>query len=106
MNGINVTLPQSVLGSKLIRAALCYISSDVPATRKLCGFYGYHATYGCSKCLKQFPSTFASSPDYSGFDRTLWEARSSEVHRVLAERVKNAVTRSIRQKTEQEAGVR
>ena len=54
--GINITLPQSVLG------ALCYISSDLPATRKLCGFYGYHATYGCSKCLKQFPSTFSSSP--------------------------------------------
>ena len=32
--GINVNLPHSVLGSKLIRAALCYISSDLPATRK------------------------------------------------------------------------
>ena len=52
--GINIKIPQSVLGSKLIRAALSYISSDLPATRKLCGFYGYHATYGCSKCLKKF----------------------------------------------------
>ena len=52
--GINIKIPQSVLESKLIQAALSYISSDLPATRKLCGFYGYHATYGCSKCLKNF----------------------------------------------------
>ena len=42
---INTNIRQSILGSKLIQAALCYISSDLPGTRTLCGFYGYHATY-------------------------------------------------------------
>ena len=67
--GINIKIPQSVLGSKLIWAALSYISSDLPATRKLCGFYGYHATYGWSKCLKKFPSTFTTTPDYSLYSK-------------------------------------
>ena len=52
--GVTFETPHSMLSSKLIRAALCYISSDLPATRKVCGFYGYHAHYGCSKCLKVF----------------------------------------------------
>ena len=104
--GINVNLPHSVLGSKVIRAALCYISSDLPATRKVCGFYGYHATYCCSKCLKQFPSTFTMRPDYSGFNRNEWRARSSVLHRELAEQVKCAQSKSSRHKAEQEAGIR
>ena len=37
------------LSTRLIRAALVYISSDLPATRKLCGFYGVNAMHGCSK---------------------------------------------------------
>ena len=55
---------------------------------------------------KKFCSTFITSPDYSGFDRNLWQPRSFELHRNLAQRVKSAVTRSDRLKTEQEAGVR
>ena len=50
-NGVDIELPSTVTGLKRIRAALLYISSDLPATRKLCGFYGIRANYGCSKCL-------------------------------------------------------
>ena len=103
--GVSVKVPQSVVRTKLIRAALSYISSDLPATRKLCGFYSYHATYGCSKCLKQFPRTFAASSDFSGFDRHQWPARSL-IHYYAAERVKCANTRSNRQRADQEIGVR
>ena len=39
-----------------IRAALLRITSDLPATRKLCGFASHAASLGCSKCLKRFPS--------------------------------------------------
>ena len=104
--GVSVKVPQSVVGTKLIRAALSYISSDLPATRKVCGFYSYHATYGCSKCLKQFPRTFAASSDFSGFDRHQWPARSLIQHYYAAERVKCANTRSNRHRAEQEIGVR
>ena len=104
--GVNFETPHSMLSSKLIRAALCYISSDLPATRKVCGFYGYHAHYGCSKCLKVFPSTFGTAPNYSGFNRSSWTMRAMDDHRLSAERVKNANTRSARESAEHEAGVR
>ena len=45
---------------------------------------------------------FTTSPDYSGFDRSLWQAQSCELHCRL---VKSAVSRTSRQKTEQEAGI-
>ena len=36
----------------------------------------------CSKCLKTFPTAqFGEKPDYSGFDRQGWTARSNETHR-------------------------
>ena len=37
------------------RAAVLCTSSDIPATRKLCGFKSHSANLGCSECLKQFP---------------------------------------------------
>ena len=51
-----------------IRAALLCISSDIPATRKLCGFASHVASFGCSKCLKKFPFV-GDKLDYSGFER-------------------------------------
>ena len=38
INSVVTCSPTSVFGTRLIRAALLYISSDLPATRKLCGF--------------------------------------------------------------------
>ena len=58
--------------NKTVRIALGYISYDIPATRKVCGYYGIKAIKGCSKCFKSFtPLTdlFGSSLDYSGFTR-------------------------------------
>lgn len=37
-----------------VRAALLCITSDLPATRKVCGFASHSAGLGCSKCLKNF----------------------------------------------------
>ena len=52
-----------------IRAVLLCVTCDLPATRKACGFSNFNALYGCSKCLKQFPTdTFGKKPDYSGYD--------------------------------------
>ena len=105
-HGVEIKTPHAVFSTKVVRAALGYISCDLPATRKLCGFYGYHANYGCSKCLKAFPSTFGSSPDYSGFDRNDWRPRVMSSHRSIANRAKSATTRSGQEKIEHEACVR
>jgi len=40
-DGVQLKTANSSLPSRLIRAALVYISSDLPATHKVCGFYGY-----------------------------------------------------------------
>ena len=51
------------------RAAVMSVSSDIPATRKICGFKGHSALLGCSRCLKRFPGGFGEKKDYSGFER-------------------------------------
>ena len=53
--------------SLTLRAALLCFISDIPATRKVCGFPGFKARLGCSKCLKEFPCEgFGERTDYSG----------------------------------------
>ena len=64
-------------GKITIRAALLCISSDIPATRKLCGFASHVANFGCSKCLKKFPFV-RNKLDYSGFERAEWPVRNIE----------------------------
>ena len=51
MNGVEYSLPGNVHVN--IKAALLLTSSDIPATRKLCGFIG-HSANACSKCLLPF----------------------------------------------------
>ncbi|EDO42597.1 predicted protein [Nematostella vectensis] len=59
------------------RAALLWASSDIPASRKLCGFVGHSAKLGCSRCFKSFPGGFGEKRDYSGFDRENWNIRTN-----------------------------
>ena len=106
-DGVQMQTPGNfILPSRTIRAALVYISCDLPATRKICGFYGIRAMYGCSKCLKCFPSTFGSNTDYSGFDRSEWQIRTSAAHHQHIQRCKDAKTRTERDSRQQEAGAR
>jgi hypothetical protein len=51
------------------RAALLCTSSDMPASRKLCGIKSHSAELGCFRCLKKFPGGFGEKRDYSGFNR-------------------------------------
>jgi hypothetical protein len=74
----------------LHRGAILLASSDIPASRKLCGFKGHSAHRGCSKCFKFFPSSFAVKTDYSGFDTQNWPPRDNKTHRLNAIKVKNA----------------
>ena len=36
------------------KAALLCVASDIPASRKVCGFTGHHSRMGCNKCTKAF----------------------------------------------------
>jgi hypothetical protein len=87
------------------RAAVMSTSSDIPATRKLCGFKGHSAIYGCSRCMKQFPGEFGEQRDYSGFDRSLWKARTNEEHRRAANKIQNCKTISGHVKLGKIAGI-
>lgn len=103
-HGTQIRTEESVLGFRTIRVALACISSDIP---KLCGFYTFKAKYGCSKCLKVFPTTtFLDSPDYSGFNRHAWPLRDITVHREKAKKSNEANTKSARDTMEREIGVR
>lgn len=42
-SGIQTQSSKSIFGSRTMRVALCCINSDILATRKLCGFYGFKA---------------------------------------------------------------
>ncbi|XP_066928357.1 uncharacterized protein [Clytia hemisphaerica] len=46
----------ALFGKSLYKFALVCLSSDIPATRKCCGFLGFSARKGCSKCFKTFPT--------------------------------------------------
>lgn len=103
--GVQLKIASSVVCQMLIRAALVYISSDLPATRKICGFYGIKALQGCSKCLKQFPR-LSSCTNFSGYDRNQWQFRDLSLHRQQVERARSAITQSARDKIEHELGIR
>ena len=94
-------------GDHVVRAALLCNSSDIPATRKVGGFVGHAALKGCSRCLKEFPtSSIGEKADYSGFNRASWPTRSMEQHKTQGMEWKLAKTLTSRTKIEREFGVR
>ena len=100
--------PTSFCSTTLIRAVVSCVSCDLPATRKVCGFYSFSSLYGCSKCLKQFVTTsFGSKPDYSGYDTSIWPSRVLATHKVIkAYASKEASTASAQVKIKQSYGIR
>lgn len=76
-----------------LRAALLCFISDIPATRKVCGFPGFRARLGCSKCLKQFPCDgFGERTDYSGYEQSTWVLQTKEQHLLSLQEVCKATT--------------
>jgi len=55
-NGIQLRTSASLFGYTSLRCALTCVSSDLPATRKVCGFASHSAVMGCSKCKVKFKS--------------------------------------------------
>ncbi len=105
--GTQIKAPNSTLGVHSVRVALACISSDIPATRKICGFYGFKARHGCSKCMKAFPTSgFSEATDYGGFDREMWPLRDMKTHYENALLAKNAVTKTARTAIESKVGLR
>ena len=91
----------------LVRGALLCCGSDIPASRKLCGFVGHRATKGCSKCLVSFPTErFGDKPDYSNYFRESWKARDKDNHNKSAMEYVECKTQSEQREIERSVGVR
>ena len=111
-SGVAFKCPNLPLKTVYIRAALTCCSSDIPATRKLCGFVGHGATHGCSKCNKEFLSLSNTGNrrnkklDYSGFNTNSWPSRSLSQHQVQAHNHSVANDRKKQKDIEREFGIR
>ena len=96
-NGITFQNPSAILGYTTLRATLACIACDLPATRKICGFANFNATFGCSKCKKMLvTSEFGGKPSYGGFDCNNWIPRDMSSHRHEALKYKEAHTNAER----------
>ena len=92
-------------GEKVVRCAVLCTACDIPAGRKMCGFLGHSAKYGCSHCLKPSPGTVGCM-DYSGFSVDTWPPRTGRRHRKKARELKNATTLTERNEKESKYGCR
>ena len=102
-----VSMENSFSVPSIVRAVLSCVSCDIPATRKVCGFYGFNALKGCSKCLKDFPTeNFGCKPDYSGYDVNEWISRDNKTQTSIALKSKDAITASSALKIERTYGAR
>ena len=86
-----------------IKLALACVTSDIPATRKVCGFLNHNAAF---KCLKQFNVTFGERTDYSGFNRGEWVPHSLQQHTSGIREVLKQTTKTAQNSAESQYGVR
>lgn len=101
--GIQVSLQSHTITLRAM--LLCYVS-EIPATRKVCGFSGFKARLGSSKCMKEFPCEgFGERTDYSGYNRTAWIIPSMEQHLHSLELLKNAKTPTEKMELQRTLGV-
>lgn len=80
---------------KRFRLALLCVGCDVPASRKLCGFYGHMANLGCNKCKIHFPGVLGEKI-FGDFDRSEWHSRSNDDHREICRKIAKCSTKSER----------
>lgn len=105
-DGVELSVSDGVhIERKLVRCAIICCSCDLPAGRKLCGFLGYSAHLGCSKCTKFFPS-MGNGLDHSGFDRGSWIPRTNHSHRQNIMKLSQCKTKTELHQREKELGCR
>lgn len=103
---LSITYDGVTVNSHSVRAALLCFISDIPATRKVCGFPALKATLGCSKCLKAFPCIgFGEPTNYSGFDRQSWIQRTKKDHIESVRKVQAATTVTEKKQLQKKYGV-
>ena len=90
---------------KVIKCALLCVACDLPAGRKVCGFLGHAAHYGCSRCKKKFTGSVGKM-DYSGFDREKWPRRCGKLHQKTGLAMRNFQTIKERDNEESKHGLR
>ena len=74
-----------VIGKRVfIKGRLIAVCSDIPASRKVCGFLDHRAQKACNKCLKDFYMD-GDRTDYSGYDLDSWPCRTNAEHRLRAQ---------------------
>ena len=89
---VGVTIPQPSSHKDItFKAALLCVACDIPAARKVVGFFSHSANRGCSKCLKIFPGGFGNK-NYGGFDRSQWVDRTDEDYKHKCEALKTCNT--------------
>lgn len=89
-----------------VKLALTCVTSDIPATRKVCGFLSFNAELGCNKCLKKFKVGFGQPTDFSGYNRETFVNRTNSQHRENVNHVLSKNTKTAQMKAESEHGVR
>ena len=102
--GLTVMSPDQI--PVTIRLALSCISCDIPASRKVCGFLGHTASFGCNKYLKKFSVGFNQPGNFSGYDRENWMLRTEEMHRRNVLEVLSQTTKTSLAAAESRLGVR
>ena len=96
-----------VLKTVYVRLCIGSVVCEIPATRKLCGFLGHSAHFGCNKCLKEFPTeSFGRKPDFSGYNRADWEMRTKEKHKDICSQLLQCDSKSAQDSLESETGIR
>lgn len=93
-------------GTQNIRGALLCIGCDLPAGRKVCGFLGYNANLGCTRCYQNFGTGVFGKQNYSGFDKNAWNRRDNGKHRKAVESILKCKTKTARSHKESELGCR
>lgn len=108
-HGVEIEIPHYTFKKAIVKVALTGVSCDLPAIRKVCGFPGHSATFGCSKCMERFRQPNASLkdlPNYSGFNRQTWCIRHIDTHRASATQYLGAKTNAEQKDLLKEKGVR
>ena len=91
-----------------MHTTLCWLYvSDIPATRKLCGFLGHSAQLGCSKCLKKFSTSgFGERMNFARYNRDDWTLRCSSSHKAQCAEFLTANSKTAIQELEVKYGMR